>query len=343
MLMRIPAEPLTLAAFRDEETHQLTTFDRGTNKKIPVPRGEKVTLGQAQGCGYIAQLWLTFPGWFWQNWDPQQPIDQSILKTLILRLYWDGEDRPAVEAPVGDFFGIGLCEVAHFTSRYFGMSSGGFFCSFPMPFAKGFRLEVENRDPSIDTKVYANVLYQLTDDLPEQWGYFHAQFRTGENSGPDPLLIARAEGRGHYAGCTLSIQAREHNYLGFLEAPEYVYIDDDWHKARIVGSGLEDYFLGGWYFREGPFHADLHGLPVKDALNSMCAMYRVHEADAIHFKRRFKLEFIDPFKPQGKPFRHSSTAFLYLDSPGGTGPEIPAADTLLCWYRMRNCDHQSIP
>ena len=244
---------------------------------------------------------------------------------------------------MGDFFGIGLCEATHFTSKYFGMSSGGFYCSFPMPFAKSFRLEVENCDPNINTMVYANVLYQLTDDLPQDWGYFHAQFRTGENSGPQPLLVAAAQGRGHYAGCTLSIQAQQHNYLGFLEAPEHVYIDDDWEKARIVGSGLEDYFLGGWYFREGPFDGNLHGLPVKDALNSMVAMYRVHEADAIHFTRRFKLEFIDPFKPQDNPFRHSSTAFLYLDHPAGAGPGIPGAEDLLCWYRVRNCDHQSIP
>ena len=75
----------------------------------------------------------------------------------------------------------------------------------------------------------------------------------------------------------------------------------------------------------------------------MVAMYRVHEADAIHFQKRLWFEFADPFKPADKPFQHSSVAFLYLDSPGGTGPKLPSANTLLCWYRIRDRDHQSIP
>ena len=336
-------DTLGIARLGREETHQITTFDLQKTKKIPVHRGQKVTLGEVAGRGYIAQLWLTFPGWFWQNWEPAAPINPSILKTLILRIFWDGEAEPAVEAPVGDFFGIGLCEVANFTSRYFGMSSGGFFCSFPMPFERGFRLEVENLDREIDTRVYANILYQLTDELPDEWGYFHAQFRSGENHGPDPLLLALAEGRGRYVGCTLSMQAKERNYLEFLEAPEYVYVDEDWESPRLVGSGLEDYFLGGWYFREGCFHGEMHGLTVKDALNSTVAMYRVHEADAIHFQRRFKFEFINPFKPVDKTFRHSSVAFLYLDSAGGMGDELPGLESLLGWYRIRDRDHQSIP
>ena len=335
--------PLAMATLSDERTHQVCTYDLGVEKKVPVQRGETVVLGDVSGCGYIAQMWLTFPGWFWRNWEPEAPNNSSILKTLILRIYWDGADRPAVEVPVGDFFGVGLCEVANFTSRYIGMSSGGFYSRFPMPFRSGFRIEVENRDADIDTQVYANVLYQLSDQLPAECGYFHSHFHTGNNPGPDPLVVAAASGRGHYAGVALSMQARDHNYLGFLEAPEYVFVDDDWQTARIVGTGLEDYFMGGWYFREGLFAGDLHGLPVKDALNSMTAMYRVHEADAIHFQRRFRLEFTNPFVDEAKPFRFSSAAYLYLDSPVGQGPAMPDADTLLCWYRTRDRDHQSIP
>ena len=60
-----PTEALSLARFRDEETHQTTTFDRQTSKKIPVRRGETATIAEATGQGHIALLWLTFPGWFW--------------------------------------------------------------------------------------------------------------------------------------------------------------------------------------------------------------------------------------------------------------------------------------
>ncbi|HWD18412.1 MAG TPA: glycoside hydrolase family 172 protein [Verrucomicrobiae bacterium] len=338
------AEALSLAALRDETTQQFTTFNlQRKSKTIAIPRGKRVTIGKVEGEGYIAQFWLTFPGWFWQHWNPQADINQSILKTLILRIYWDDAAEPAVQAPVGDFFGAGLCEVVNFASRYFGTSSGGFFCKFPMPFRKSFRVELENLDPTINTDVFCNILYQLA-PLPEGLGYFHATFHTGSNPGPEPVLIAEAQGRGHYAGCLLYMQGEERNYLSFLEAPEYVYVDGDGITPRFTGTGLEDYFLSGWYFREGPFAGPYHGAPIKDALNASVAMYRVHKADAIHFQQRFKFAFENPWAPARlKPFCYSSAAFLYLDRPEGQGPAIPPAKELLCWYRIRNTDHQSIP
>lgn len=334
-----------LARFKDEVTQQLTTFHLPTRSKtIAIPRGKRVSLPEVTGQGYITQLWITFPGWFWQHWNPQAPISQSILKTLILRIYWDGEASPAVQVPVGDFFGNGLCEASNFTSRYFGMSSGGFFCKFPMPFTKGFRIEFENMDEQIETQVFANVLYQLTDAPLTDSGYFHAQFHTGPNTGPEPIPILEAQGRGHFVGCTLSAQAEEKHYLSFLEAPEYVWIDDDWDTPRIVGTGLEDYFLGGWYFREGTFTGEQHGVPSKNALNSSIAMYRTHDTDAIRFNNRIRFQFVNPWEPDRlKPFVYSAAAFYYLDTPQGQEPEIPGVKDLLCWYRVQDTDSLSIP
>ena len=212
-----------------------------------------------------------------------------------------------------------------------------------MPFRQGFRIEIENVDAEIDTDVFCNVVYQLG-DVPEGTGYFHAQFNTGRNNGPAPVQIAEATGRGHYAGCTLYMQGRDRNYLSFLEAPEYVYIDDDWETPRIVGTGLEDYFLGGWYFREGTLAGPGHGVPIKDTLNASVAMYRIHESDVIRFRERLKFAFVNPWAPERlRPFAFSSVAFLYLDKPAGQGQPLPPAKDLLCWYRIRNTDHQSIP
>lgn len=327
-----------------KSTHQLTTFNLSTRQKtVAVPRGSRVTVGEVAGCGYVAQLWITFPGWFWQHWAEDRPVSQTILKTLIIRIYFDGSEEPQVAAPVGDFFGIGLCEVASFTSQYLGMSSGGFYCSFPMPFRSGFRVEFENLDATIDTEVFVNALYQLVDELPSDTPIFHAQFRTGHNPGPEVVPIAEATGKGFYAGCTLSGQGKAPNYLSFLEAPEYVYVDDDWSSPRIVGTGLEDYFLGGWYFREGVFAGPKHGVPVKDALRASVAMYRIHDLDAIHFDRRLKFGFETPWAPERlQPFSWSAVGFLYLDAPQPV-PAIPTASDLLCWKRVRDCDHQSIP
>jgi len=97
------SDPLALARLRDAETHQLTTYDLDRMKKVPVDRGQTVVLGEVDGRGHIAQLWLTFPGWFWQNWNVDAPISPTILKTLILRIYWDGSDRPAATSSASAF------------------------------------------------------------------------------------------------------------------------------------------------------------------------------------------------------------------------------------------------
>ena len=334
-----------IARLRDEKTFQVSTFDPEKKKKtFAVPRGQKVTLANVQGQGTIVQLWMTFPGWFWQHWHPTAPVSQTILKTLILRIWWDGCQRPAVETPVGDFFGLGLGEAANFASQYFGMSSGGFFCKFPMPFRTGFRIELENLDQTVDTEVFANILYQQTDRLAPDLGWFHTQFHSARKQGPEPVDILQTTGKGHYAGCTLSAQGEERNYLSFLEAPEYIWIDEDWQTPRITGTGLEDYFLGGWYFREGPFTGPLHGVPAKDTFNSSIAMYRIHERDSVQFKNRIRFQFINPWRPERlKPYAYSALAFYYLDSPQGDTQPLTSAEDLLVWYRTNPSDHASIP
>ena len=194
-----------------------------------------------------------------------------------------------------------------------------------MPYRKGFRIELENLDELIDTDVFANILYQQTDAPDSSQGWFHAHFHTARHDGPEPIEIFDAKGKGHYVGCSLSTQGREQNYLSFLEAPEYVWIDEDWQAPRITGTGLEDYFLGGWYFREGPFTGPLHGVPSKDAFNASVSMYRIHELDAISFNERIKFQFVNPWDPQRlQPYAYSSVAFCYIDSAEGCGPTLPA-------------------
>ena len=326
---------------RQLETQQLTTFNRATNKKTKhVKHGETITIGEVQGKGYISNLWLTFPNWFWGHWAPDTVAQQSLLKTCILRIYWDDAERPAIEAPIGDFFGIGLCRVANFASEFFGMSSGGFFCKFPMRFQKGFRITVENMDAEADTEIFMNVVYQLDEDMPADTPYFHAQFNTGENPGPAIMPIAQFEGQGQYVGCCVSMQGQQKCYLSYLEAPEFIYVDDDWDQARIVGTGLEDYFMGGWYFREGLFTGPHHGLTIKDVIHASVAMYRIHDTDAIHFNQRFRMEFQNMWEiDRLQPFMYSSVAYAMLNNAKGQGKPLPPRDELLCWYRVRDIDH----
>lgn len=327
-----------------ESTHQLTTFDPATGRKvITVDQQTRRDIGTITGPGYGAKLWLTFPGWFWAHWEPDRPVDQRALKTLILNVYVDGADQPQISAPIGDLFGVGLCRMTSFAASPLGMSSGGFYLNLPMPFRHSLRVEAHNADPDHPTDLFVNLLYQRVRSLPDDTPYLHAFFNTGRNQGPEPLLLAELQGAGRYLGCTLSCQGERHNYLSYLEAPEHVFIDDNWSTPQLVGTGMEDYFLGGWYFREGPFIGPDHGVPVKDTLDSSVAMYRIHDLDAIHFRRRFRMTFESPWPADRlAPFAHSSVAFFLLDRPT-PAPAIPSVDELLCWYRTTHTDHQSIP
>ncbi len=335
---------------RSSRTRQCTTFDPATGDKFRrVAPGARVTVAEAEGPGVVARLWITFPGWFWQHWDPGQPVDPTLLRLLVLRITWDGAREPSVLSPLGDFFGVGHCEYRHWTSRFLGMSSGGFYCYFPMPF-RAMRVEVENLHPEIEALLFANITWQQEAELPTDAGRFHCSYGQSENPGPDPLVVLDARGRGHFAGCCVSLQGRDPNYLAFLEAPEYVWIDEaQGHGSErhgtpaILGTGMEDYFNGGWYFREQEFCAPLHGVPLKDPLRSMISMYRFHEDDAISFGRSIRFEFRNPWKADRlKPFRATTTAYWYREGPAAA-PALPPRAELTRLYRVRDADHQSMP
>ena len=341
-------ENTPLYTIRDAKSGQFTTFNLESKEKaFPIQPGETRVLVDYNSPGIITRLWFTFSGWFWENWDVREEKwpDATILKKLILRVYWDGNEFPSIEAPMGDFFGVGQCEYKHYVSKYLGMSSGGFYSYLPMPFNK-VKIEVENLHDKTIPHVFLNANYTKYDELPDNAGRLHCMYNSGTNAGSEPLYIMKAKGKGHFVGCCLSMQSWLPNDLGYLEAPEYVYIDDDFKEESptFAGTGLEDYFNGGWYFRDGEFNAPLHGVPLKDPLRSMITMYRFHEDDAIFFDKDLTFLFKTPRAPEHtREFKFSSTAYWYQDEATELLFRLPPKDELVDWYRIRDTDHQSIP
>lgn len=330
---------------RDGRSRQLTTFDfESKQKTLHFAPSDRKTVASYEGCGITSRMWITFPGWFWQHWNPSAPIDQTILRKFIIRIYFDGADFPSVESPVGDFFGMGHCEYKHYTSKYLAMSSGGFYCNFPMPFRKGIKIEFENTHDTVSTDLFLNVNFMEYDALPETAGYFHCQYLADTNNGYDPMVVIDTDGNGHFTGCSVSIQGSEFTKFAYLESPEFFYIDSE-DKPSICGTGLEDYFNGGWYFRDGDFSSELYGVPLKDTLRSMITMYRFHEDDIINFKSHLRMEFDHPFKDwELQEFKYSSTAYYYLEKPTRLATPLPERGQLLNnIYRMNDIDHLSVP
>src|SRR4051812_37696717 len=160
-----------------------------------IKAGQSIELADISGNGIIKHIWLTPTGSSWRS--------------LILRVYWDQEEQPSVEVPLGDFFAVGLGEFAQVNSAAVGVNPGaGFNAYWEMPFRKHARITVENRSKD-DAGLYYQVDYSV-EPISSQAAYFHAQFRNElRTEGTKPYVILRAvRGSGQYVGTYMTYGIR---------------------------------------------------------------------------------------------------------------------------------------
>src|ERR1700749_1067810 len=133
-----------------------------------VEPGASLTLLDTDGPGKISHMWFTISS--------DEPYH---LKRIVLRIYWDGEATPSVEAPIGDFFGLGLGAYHPWQSEMLSVGSIKALNSFfPMPFGRHARITVTNEGEQPINSLYYNVDYRtFPQPLPPDTIYFHAQYR----------------------------------------------------------------------------------------------------------------------------------------------------------------------
>lgn len=296
--------PSRLPYLKNSRLIQISSYDRtgGNADFVPIPPGETARLADIQGPGVIVQFWVTIGA-----------KDPYFLRRILLRMYWDGEENPSVEAPIGDFFGTGF-QYKHFVTPFIGMSSGGYYSYFPMPFQKSARVEVVNQTGQLVNSFYYHVDYQkLETPLDPGVAYFHSQWRreirTSEKSN---YVVLDAAGEGHFVGLNMSMQGYDGG-LQYLEGDEMVYVDGE-TQPSLYGTGTEDYFTGGWYFNKGEFAAPYHGVILKDDSLGRIAAYRFHVQDAIPFKKSIRFT-IEHGHANAEAADYSSTAYWYQKEP----------------------------
>ena len=299
------------------------------NPFIVIPARSTVTLAEIAGPGTIQHIWnTTSPHWF---------------RRLILRMYWDGEETPSVEVPLGDFFCNGWCQCCAINSLVVAVHpAAGLNAFWEMPFRLGARITLENLWDEECSYVY-QITYQLG-DVPDDLAYLHAQFR---RSNPLPYkevhtLIGAVRGHGHYVGTYLAWQANSNGWWG--EGEIKFYIDGDDAFPTICGTGTEDYIGGSHNFEEprgtyGVFSGLYMGLPqvIKpDGLyvaNQRFGMYRWHLPDPIRFEQdlRVTIQALG-WRSGGRymPLQDdiASTAYWYQTEPHAPYPQLPDRDAL---------------
>ena len=130
-----------------------------------------VTLAEMEGPGQINHIWITVD-------NKTTEADCFVLRDLVIRMYWDDEETPSVESPLGDFFCCGFGRECFVNSVPVAVvPNRGFNCYFPMPFKKKAKITLENQHANKIPAFFYQVDYCLYDELPDDIAYFHAQWR----------------------------------------------------------------------------------------------------------------------------------------------------------------------
>jgi hypothetical protein len=329
----IGESPLSgLPALRRGSSHRSSSWDRtgGNDDRLHILPGQTASLADIRGPGCIKHIWVTIAC-----------AEEHYLRKLVLRAWWDDEPHPSIEVPIGDFFGVGHAQTRNFTALPLQMSpqnGNALNCFFPMPFAKGARLEVTSECQREEVLFYYYVDYQAYDQSPQGVGYFHAQWRRqnpcdgvseqgmsneqfefgGFNTtGAGNYTILEAEGQGHYVGCNLNIhnlrRTLQWNWYG--EGDDMIFIDGEPFPPSLHGTGTEDYFNTSWCPTE-VYSAPYHGITMPGGPNwsGKVSLYRFHVEDPISFRKSIRVSIEHGHNNQ-RSDDYSSTAYWYQTEP----------------------------
>ena len=264
------------------------SFTGNADRAKYIAPGETKVLADIKGPAVIRHIWLTFsearPNWL-ESGGSAAPDE------IVLRMYWDGGREPAVEAPLGDFFGAGFGRRLELKSVPVQVETGdGYNCFWPMPFLERGLITVTNEGAKNVRSFYYHLDYTEEPDLAADTAYFCAQYNQAfpEKLGADYLILA-ARGKGHYVGTVMSGRAR--SPLWFGEGDARFYIDGD-KKPSIQGTGTEDYFLMAWGLSEAlfPYFGCTYMDPDIEAVGAEYSLYRWHIADPVRFQSSLRFE-----------------------------------------------------
>ncbi len=263
-------------------------FNSNYDRRTYIKPGETMVMADIKGPAIINHVWLTFnearPNWL-EKYGSAHPGE------IVLRMYWDDGEYPAVEAPLGDFFGAGFGLRRELRSLPVLVEGGdGYNCYWQMPFFKRGKITVTNEGKKNVRSFYYHIDYTEVDGLPEDTAYFCAQYRQEfpETLGKD-YLILDAEGQGHYVGTIMSARSRSPFWFG--EGDARIYIDGD-TRPTIQGTGTEDYFLCAWGLNEClfPYFGCTYMSSDPSDLGVKYTLYRWHIADPIRFTKSIRFE-----------------------------------------------------
>lgn len=278
---------------------------------FPLKAGESAVLAEVNGSsGTVRRIWVTI--------SDRQP---AMLRGLRLDMYWDGADKPAVSAPLGDFFCHGLGRMATFQSALFSSPEGrSFNCCIPMPFKTGMKIVLSN-DTDIDMgAIFFDVDYTVGDKHGKDVPYFHAYYHRENPTRmqQDYEFLPKVEGRGRFLGVNVGVIADKKQYFGswWGEGEVKVYLDGDEQLPTLCGTGTEDYIGTAW--GQGQYANLYQGCHLADHERMQFCFYRLHVPDPVYFSKdiRVTIHQIGCWDPESKRKMHELGKPVYQAGPG---------------------------
>jgi len=248
---------------------KLTTGNLTLKGSKTLALGQTETLAEIVGEGVIQSIKIK-----------PSSFSATALNLTKLKIKWDNRPDFGVDVGLGPFFGSSFGQL-NYNSIMLGVSDSNYYYSyFPMPFWSHAEIRVENKSGSA-IKLDYEIQYQKT-RYPDDSGYFYAQYNQATPTDTNDYPVLTTTGKGHFVGMSASMKA---DSLLFLEGDERVYLDNNPSPA-LSGTGTEDYFNSGWYFKNGPFSLASHGNP-KRGYSDIVA-YRLHLGDSLPFTQAIK-------------------------------------------------------
>ena len=242
-----------------------------------IKEGETKTLLDINGQGLVQRIWLTV------NRSPM------MLRSLRLKMFWDGEVKPAVDVPMGDFFVFNLGKDAPFQSELFSSGEGrSFNCYIPMPFRKHAKITLTNEGKE-SCMLFYDVDF-LVSSVPADALYFHAYWTrkwTGK-LGDDFEMLPKVEGKGRFLGVSVGLNVdSSYGKTWWGEGEVKMYVDGDSKYPTINGTGSEDYLGSAWGL--GKFVNRYQGCTIASDSTREYNFYRWHVPDAIYFNNDIRV------------------------------------------------------
>jgi hypothetical protein len=206
-------------------THGVTAFWGG----LPELNGKaRIKVLDANGPGVITSIHVSA-----MAADGIEGFGSVPVAELIIRVFYDGQAKAAIEMALMDFVGDIQCKSQYFSSVFFSKVKESHNFRVPMPFRKHVTIEVEN--PS-DRKVtgYLELTYDVVEVVPKESGYLRVDYRTGNLSAKTPNTMFMLGTPGVIVAHWLQYEtekARDGQLI--CEADQQLFLDGDTKGASI--------------------------------------------------------------------------------------------------------------